>query len=86
MPCQLQMGICTTTILIHFLFSSSFDVDRHELALGNTFRAKSGALPPVSETSPTVCVQYFYLMTFGHTFLGWVDGRSLNFFCDPKRL
>ncbi|CAK9883268.1 unnamed protein product [Sphagnum jensenii] len=31
----------------------SFWGHRHELALGNTFRAKSGALPPVSETSPT---------------------------------
>jgi hypothetical protein len=78
MPCRIQMGICTTTILIHFLFSSLFDVDRHELALGNTFHAKSGALPPMSETSPTVCVQILYLFTFGHTFLRWVDGRLLN--------
>jgi tocopherol cyclase len=31
----------------------SFWGHRHELALGNTFRAKCGALPPVSETSPT---------------------------------
>lgn len=86
MPSQLQMGTCTKTVLNHFLFSSSFDVDRHELALGNTFRAKSGALPPVSETSPTVCVQILYLLTFGHTFLGWVDARLLNCLCDPKRL
>ncbi|KAH9545388.1 hypothetical protein CY35_12G045300 [Sphagnum magellanicum] len=58
-------------------FVKSLWYDRHELALGNTFHAKSGALPPMSETSPTVCVQILYLFTFGHTFLR--KGKGTNF-------
>jgi len=36
------------------LFSVAVNADRHELALGNTFVAKEGVVPPRSDVDPKV--------------------------------